>query len=194
MWSEKEVFDLRNLFPKESVQKLIGAFPMRTWDSIQAKARRLGLRRPDRIPLSSSLRKEGDVGFCAGMIIADGSVLETCISSGIRRAKHEGGAPRARRYYSIPQVRISMEDRESLDQVARLWGRKTTFCQKSSTGNDVYSVQIGGQKAKELLSLVLPYLRGIKRQKATYLLAKYYKRTSLPVKRRQEFRPFSDMI
>ncbi len=71
LWSKKELLVLGNMFPHESIQSLIEAFPIRTWNSIQAKARKLGLHRPDSVPLSTTL-KGGDIGFCAGMIIADG--------------------------------------------------------------------------------------------------------------------------
>ena len=86
-----------------------------------------------------------------------------------------------------------MEDKESLERLGPLWGRKVTCCGKSSTGNDVWSVQVGGKKAKELLFLMMPYLSGSKRKKALYLLQKYAERTTLPVKVRDSFVPFSGM-
>lgn len=188
------MIDLNSMFPKDSIHSLIEAFPMRSWGSIQAKARQLGLRRPAPIPLTSTLVSEGDIGFCAGMIIADGSVMEGCVSSGRKRSKSEGGSVRPLRYYSMPQVKISMEDKESLERVARVWGRKVSFCQKSSTGNDVWSVQIGGKKAMELLRLVLPYFGGVKKKKALYLLTKYGERTSQSVRTKEDFRPFGGVF
>jgi hypothetical protein len=86
-----------------------------------------------------------------------------------------------------------MEDKESLERVGRLWGRKVTFCGTSSTGNSYWSVQVGGKKAKELLLLMMPYLAGPKRKRALYLLQKYAEKTSLPVKVRDTFAPFSGM-
>ncbi|HVC27123.1 MAG TPA: hypothetical protein VND40_03090 [Nitrososphaerales archaeon] len=86
-----------------------------------------------------------------------------------------------------------MEGKESLDRVERLWRRKTAFCQTMSTGNSVWSVQIGGKKAKQLQVLMMPYLAGPKRKKAIYLLEKYAERTSLPVRVREDFHPFGGM-
>ena len=86
-----------------------------------------------------------------------------------------------------------MEDRDSLDRVARLWGRKTAYCGTSSTGSKVWRVQIGGEKAKELLGLMVPCLAGPKRAKAPYLLAEDSGRTSLPVKRCEDSVPFGEM-
>jgi hypothetical protein len=193
-WSTTEIRSLKTLYQKESIQGVVTAFPNHTWGSIQGKAGELGLRRPRPAPIRTTLKKEGDVGFCSGMVLADGSVLEGCISSGARRAKHEGGAARPRRYYSLPQVRISMEDKESLDRVARLWGRKTTLAQTSSVGNKVWSVQVGGKKALDLLRLMLPYMAGPKRKRGLYLLDKYKDRTSFPVLRREDFSPFRGLI
>lgn len=192
-WSDEEIRNLKSLYSREPIPVLVPLFPSRNWGSISKKARTLGLRRPRTAPLSITLKFEGDIGYCAGMVIADGSVLEACIKSGVRRAKSEGGTARPRRYYSMPQVRVSMEDKESLERVGRLWGRKVVFCQTSSTGNSVWSVQIGGKKAKELLLLMLPYLAGPKRKKALFLLEKYADKTSLPVKARGAFVPFSGM-
>jgi hypothetical protein len=184
---------LRKTYPNKSVETVLVALPTRKWGSMQAKASELCLHRPDPTPLGATLKREGDVGFCAGMIIADGSILEACIISGAKRARHEGGMSRPISCYSMPQVKISMEDKESLDRVATLWGRKTTFCQESSVGNDVWRVQIGRKKAQALLRLILPYLGGIKRKKALYLLAKYDQRAALPVKDRESFKPFGGM-
>jgi hypothetical protein len=93
----------------------------------------------------------------------------------------------------MPQVKISMEDRDSLERVAKLWGRKTTFNGKSSTGNSVWSVRVGGRKAIELLALMMPYLSGPKRKKAFYQLEIYAGRTGLPVENREAFQPFGGM-
>jgi len=191
-WSKKELRNLKKLYPTEPTHVLARTFPLHTRGSISAKARELDLRRPSPALLGATLKAEGDIGFCAGMVIADGSILEACISSGARRAKSEGGGNRPRRYYSMPQVKISMED-ESLERVAPLWGRKVTFCGTSSTGNKVWSVQVGGKKAKELLVLMMPYLAGPKRKKALYLLEKYGERTCLPVRVRGSFLPFGGM-
>jgi len=87
-----------------------------------------------------------------------------------------------------------MEDKEPLDYVARLWGRKTTFCQTSSTGNKVWAVQIGGKKAKELLKLMTPFLSGPKRKKALFLLDKYKDSTTLRVQRPEDFVPSSGLF
>ena len=86
-----------------------------------------------------------------------------------------------------------MEDKESIERLGRLWGRKAVFCQKSSTGNDVWSVAIGGKKALELMALMMPYLEGPKKKKAVYLLSKFQERTSLPVNNRNDFRPFEGL-
>jgi hypothetical protein len=53
--------------------------------------------------------------------------------------------------------------------------------------------QVGGKKAMELLQLMMPYLAGPKKKKALYLLQKYADRTSLPVKVKDTFFPFSGM-
>src|SRR2546428_4909107 len=90
-WSKSEVRNLKRLFPKKPIQTLIEAFPTRTWAAVQGKARDFGLRRPSPAPLRATLRKKGDIGFCAGMVLADGSVMEALIDSGPRRARHEGG-------------------------------------------------------------------------------------------------------
>src|SRR5947209_4400315 len=118
--SKSEVHSLKRLFPKKPIQALIEAFPTRTWAAIQGKAMDLGLRRPSPAPLRATLRKKGDIGSCAEMVLADGSVMEALIDSGPRRATHEGGGLRLRRYFSMPQVKISMEDKEPIDYVARL--------------------------------------------------------------------------
>jgi hypothetical protein len=146
LWSNEEIRNLKSSYSSEPISVLLEVFPLRSWRSISAKAITLGLRRPRTAPLSTTLKSEGDIGFWAGMVIADGSVLETCISSGTRRARSEGGGARPPRYYSMPQVRISMEDKESLERVGRLWGRKVTFCQTSSTGNSVWSVKSVARK------------------------------------------------
>jgi len=193
VWSVEELLQLRNLYPTQPVENVIEAFPMRNWISIQAMARKLDLHRPCPPLLSATLNSEGDVGYCAGMIIADGCVLETCVDSGNKRGRREGGGPRPRRYYSMPQVRIGMEDKESLERVGRLWGRKVTLYGKSSSGNDYWTVQIGGRKANDLLRLVLPYFEGVKKKKAMYLLNKYGERTTLPVAKKEDFRPFGGL-
>jgi len=192
-WSDAELTTLKNLYPDASVDTLIRAFPTCSWASLQGRARTLGLHRPTPALLSSTLNREGDIGFCAGMIIADGCILETCISSGGARSVHEGGTLRPIRFYSIPQVKISMEDKESIDRVAQLWGRSTTLCQKSSTGNNVWSAQVGGRKALDLMQSILPYLSGPKKKKAIYLMTKYAGRKTLPVERREKFKPFGDL-
>jgi hypothetical protein len=94
----------------------------------------------------------------------------------------------------MPQVKVSMEDRESVDRVPTLWGRQTCFCLGSSVGNDVWSAQIGGQKAKEQLGLVMPYLAGVKRKKALQLISKSERATTLGVKDRGSFKPFEGML
>lgn len=193
-WSDMELTTLKNLYPSASVGVLIATVPARSWASIQRMASILGLHRPSPPRLSSTLNREGDIGFCAGMIVADGSVLESCISSGGTRSRHEGGASRPPRSYSMPQVKISMQDKDSVDRVAHLWGRSTTLCQKSSIGNGVWSVQVGGRNALELIRFILPYLSGPKKKKAIYLLAKYNGKVTLPVNRRVEFKPFSDLV
>jgi len=86
-----------------------------------------------------------------------------------------------------------MEDRDSIDYVGRLWGRSATPCQRTSVGNNVWRVQVGGKKAMELLRLILPYLRGIKRKKAMFLLSMYALRTMSHVADRESFRPFGEM-
>jgi len=120
--------------------------------------------------------------------------MEALIDSGPRRARHEGGGLRLRRYFSMPQVKISMEDKEPIDHVARLWGRKTTPSGYRSTGNKVWGVQIGGKKAKELLRLMMPYLAGPKRKKALFLLHKHRYRTTLPVPSREGFIAFRGLL
>jgi hypothetical protein len=86
-----------------------------------------------------------------------------------------------------------MEDKESMERLGRLWGRKVVFCQKSSTGNDVWSVGIGGKKALGLMALMMPYLEGAKKRKAVYLLSKYQDRTTMSVKKRSDFRRGVDL-
>lgn len=86
-----------------------------------------------------------------------------------------------------------MEDKESLDLVARAWGVKTHFCQESSTGNSVWRVVIEGKKAVDFLALAFSFLAGEKERKARYLLAKYKPQTSLPVRNARKFTPFSGM-
>ncbi|GEM_PF-2948346 len=193
VWSVEELLRLRSVYPTQPIETVIEAFPMRNWNSIQAMARKLDLHRPRPPLLSATLNSEGDVGCCAGMIIADGCVLETCVDSGNRRGRREGGGPRPRRYYSMPQVRRGMEDKESLERVGRLWGRKVTLSGKSSSGNDYWTVQIGERKANDLLRLVLPYSEGVKKKKAMYLLNKYGERTPLPVAKKEDFRPFGGL-
>jgi hypothetical protein len=168
-------------------------FPGRSWFSIDGRAKDLGLRRPGRSPISSFLNKPGDIGFSAGMIIADGSVMETWISTGRARGKLEGGGPRQAAFYMLPQVQVSMEDRASLDRLAKMWGTRTRFCQKSSVGNDVWRVVVSGKKAYDLLELVLSYLSGEKRNKAMYLLKKYKRKKSFRFSDPIEFKAFSGM-
>jgi len=127
------------------------------------------------------------------MIIADGSVMETWISSGGVRSKLEGGGPRKGAYYMLPQVQVSMEDRASLNRLAKMWGARAAFCQKSSVGNDVWRVVVSGKKAYDLLRLVLPYLSGEKRKKAMYLIKKYKKRRSIRFSSLLKFKAFRGM-
>jgi hypothetical protein len=128
------------------------------------------------------------------MVIADGSVIESLISSGVRRGKLDGGGGRLAGWYSAPQVQVTMEDKESLTRLAGLWGAKVTFCQKSSVGNDVWRVYVHGKKAYDLLKIMLPYLAGDKRRKALYMLEKYKHRTAMPVLDSMNFRAFGGMI
>lgn len=153
----------------------------------------MGLRRPQRTPITSTLWKDSDIGFPAGMIIADGTIGEPLIHSGGSRAKLDGDSPRIARCYSMPVVRVSMEDKASLRRLSRMWGTRVTFCQKSSTLNDVWQVAATGKRAYDLLRLVLPHLAGIKRKKALYILKKYKDRKSIPVKDPKSFRSFGDM-
>lgn len=153
----------------------------------------MGLRRPKKESIKSFLKKPGDVGFSAGMIIADGSVMESWVNSGSRRSQLEGGGHRRAAFYMLPQVQVSMEDKASLDHLAKIWGTRTGFCQKSSVGNDVWRVSVSGKKAYDLLELVLPYLAGEKRKKAMYLLKKYKHKKSLRFAEPIEFKAFSGM-
>ncbi len=167
--------------------------PNRTWAAIQLMARKLRLRRPLRAPILATLRREGDIGYSAGMVIADGSVMERCIGIGTKRGIKEGATPRRQRFYSMPLVHVTMEDKDSLDRLAMLWGASTLFSQKSSVGNDVWRVMVHGKKAVDLLRLIFPFLEGEKKRKAQYLLGKYSSRASLRVAVRQEFRPFGGL-
>jgi hypothetical protein len=106
-------------------------------------------------------------------------------------ARSVGGGTRPRRYYSMQQAKISMEDKESLERVGRTWVRKTTSCGTNSKGDSVWSVQTRGEKAKDPLGLVVPYLAGSKKKKALCLLDRCAERTSLPVKGLESFLPFS---
>jgi hypothetical protein len=172
---------------------MLASFPNRGWGSVEGKARTLGLKRPPKPPISKTLFRAGDIGFSAGMTIADGCIMENLISSGTKRGRREGGGKRRLRWYSLPQVQVSMEDKESLDRLARMWGKSVSFCQRSSVGNDVWRVYVHGQKAYDLLKIMLPYLAGEKRRKALYLLKKYRKKTSLPVTSPSEFHAFGGM-
>jgi len=193
VWTAEETRILNAMFPIDPADRIAATFPERNWSAIEAKARDMGLHRPPPNPLGRTLSNEGDVGYSAGMVIADGSILETIVGSGRKRGRREGATPRPMRYYSIPQVKVSMEDKESIERLGKLWGRKAVFCQKSSTGNDVWSVAIGGKKALELMELMMPYLEGPKKRKAVYLLSKYHELTSLPVENRNDFRPFEGL-
>ena len=51
--------------------ELLKLFPGRSWFSIEGKGRGLGLKRPQRTLISATLYRMGDVGFSAGMVIAD---------------------------------------------------------------------------------------------------------------------------
>jgi len=62
-------------------REALKVFPGRAWSSIEGKARKLGLKRPPKVPISRTLHRQGDIGFSAGMIIADESVEERLISS-----------------------------------------------------------------------------------------------------------------
>jgi hypothetical protein len=193
LWTEKEIAILRHVYVTESIGRTTGALPRRTWSAIQGKARLLRLKRPGRAPLSRTLNTEVGVGFSAGMIVADGSVMERCVHEGKKRANAEGGGIRIARSYSVPCVQVSMEDKQSLARLAGWWGVKTVFWQKSSVGNEVWKVVAWGRRALDLLKLILPLLEGEKRRRAMYLLAKYSSRPTLRVKQGQEFRPFRDM-
>lgn len=96
-------------------------------------------------------------------------------------------------FYSLPQVQVSMEDGASLERLAKMWGTRTNFCQKSSVGNDVWRVCASGKKAYDLLKLVLPYLFGEKRKKAIYLLKKYKHTKSLRFSDPVSFKAFSGL-
>lgn len=93
----------------------------------------------------------------------------------------------------MPHVQVSMEDRESLALLAKMWGKRVSFCQRSSVGNDVRRVYLHGKKAYDLLKMMLPYLAGEKRRKALYLLKKYRTKTSLPVSDPRRFKAFGGM-
>lgn len=93
----------------------------------------------------------------------------------------------------LPQVQVSMEDRASLNRLAKMWGARAAFCQKSSVGNDVWRVVVSGKKAYDLLRLVLPYLSGEKRKKAMYLIKKYKKRRSIRFSSLLKFKAFRGM-
>jgi len=86
-----------------------------------------------------------------------------------------------------------MEDKISLDRLAKMWDTRTTFCQKSSVGNDVWRVCVSGKKAYDLLKLMLPYLSGEKRKKALYLLTKYKQKKAFRYSNPVEFRAFRRM-
>jgi hypothetical protein len=162
--------------------------------AIQRKAWKFGLRRRTTVPLSVTLAKDGDIGYCAGMVIADGSILETLVDSGHKRSNSEGATPWPRRYYSTPQLKVSMEDKESVDRLAQLWGRKATLRARSSTGNDAWGLQVGGKKALGLIKLMMPYVEGPDKRKAIFLLARHKTRTSIPVKSKLELRRFEGLI
>jgi hypothetical protein len=82
-----------------------------------------------------------------------------------------------------------MEDKESLSLLVRMWGKRVYFCQKTPIGNGVWRIYVHGQKAYDLLKIVLPYIAGEKRKKSLYLLRKYRNRTSLPVSDPKIFEP-----
>jgi hypothetical protein len=145
------------------------------------------------IPISATLYRPGDIGFSAGMIIADGSVMESLISSGSKRSRLDGGGRRLPRWYSMAQVQVSMEDKQSLVRLGMMWGARVTFCQKSSVGNDVWRVYVSGRRALDLLQIILPYLSGPKRRKAIYLLKKYKGKRTIPALDPERFKAFGGM-
>jgi hypothetical protein len=120
-WSAAEVRLLRKLFPKTTRRETLRRFPGRTWWAIEGKARGLGLRRPSNPPLSKTLYRQVDIGYSAGMTVADGSIMERLFSSGSRRGRLEGGGERRARWYSMPYVEVSMEDKDSLNRLGRIW-------------------------------------------------------------------------
>lgn len=181
---------LRRIYPTETRLKILKVLPGRSWWSICGKATALGLKRPAKVPISMTLFKEGDVGYSAGMIIADGSIMETLVSSGKKRGKLDGEEKRPQRWYSMPEAQVSMEDKQSLIRLAKMWGAHVGFCQKSSVGNDVWRVNVQGKKAYDLMKIILPYLSGEKRRKALHLLKKCGKRTSLVVVNPKSFEAF----
>lgn len=192
-WSTHEVRLLRKAYPKVTRRQALKLFPMKSWWSIEGKAHTIGLKRPDEAVISNTLHREGDVGFSAGMIIADGSVMERLVSSGTKRGRLEGGGKRSPRWTSMPLVEVSMEDKASLNRLGAIWGCSTIYDQKSSVGNDVWRVYVSGRKARDLLRIVLPYLAGKKRRRALYILKKYRKRTSIPVDDPASFRRFEGL-
>ncbi|MDV3292793.1 MAG: hypothetical protein LYZ70_00810 [Nitrososphaerales archaeon] len=192
-WTVEEVRILREVYAIENIRGVLSALPNRTWFAIQGKARKLKLGRPPKSVIASTLTNEGDIGFSAGMIIADGSVMERCICTGRKRGRIEGGGARKERYYSLAFVQVSMEDKESLARVASHWGVGVRHDGMSSVGNEVWRVVATGRRALDLLKMLLPYLAGTKKRRAEYLLSKYTERTSAPVVDRKKFKPFSGM-
>jgi hypothetical protein len=184
---------LRKVFPKETRRESLKRFPGRSWWSIEGKARKLGLRRPSKVPISRTLYRQADIGYSAGMIMADGSVMERLFATGSNRGRMDGGGERLGRWYSMPYVEVSMEDVQSLNRLGRIWGSSTIYNGKNSVGNDVWRVHVCGKKAYDLLRIVLPYLAGKKRSRAIYILKKYGIRTSLPVERPAVSRSFEGL-
>jgi hypothetical protein len=80
-WPASELNRLKRTYPSASVPAVMAALPGRKWGSTQKIASQLGLHRSCTTPPGTTLVTKGDIGFCAGMIIADGSLLETCVSS-----------------------------------------------------------------------------------------------------------------
>ncbi len=192
-WSIEEIQLLRKVYPKVTRRQVLKLLPGRLWWSIERKAQKIGLKRPVKAAISITLHRQVDVGFSAGMIIADGSVMEKLVSSGTKRGTLEGCGERSQRWTSMPAVQVSMEDKASLNRLGAMWGSSTIFDQKSSVGNDVWRVYVCGRKARDLLKIVLPYLAGKKRKRALYILKKYRKRTSIPVDNSTSFIRFEGL-
>jgi hypothetical protein len=103
---------------------------------------------------------EADLAWLAGLLEGEGSFY----ASG-SRAKN--GV-----MYRYPQIKVSMTDRDVIERVAQMFGIKVSVNsrEKRREAKQIYSAQINGSRAMELMQQLLPWMGKRRSQKIKELL------------------------